>query len=160
MGNLRREKMMTRKLALMSAVAALGLTFSVTANAGTEGRFVGHPSCVGDHSGTVTCSARVGGLKDQSLVFLWYQTIWACVANPNISITADNGLTGPTGPITNGRLFSVQNGARTPLFYEIILQTDFGCTGDVWTVVRYTNVTLQLFPNIDITFNVGTVNPT
>ena len=72
---------------------------------------------------------------------------------------ADNGPTAPTGPITNGRLFSVSNGARSPLFYELILQTDFGCAGEVWTVVRYTNVTLQLFPNIDVTFNVGTVFP-
>jgi hypothetical protein len=150
---------MKLKLALITAIAGLALAFSTTASAGTSGQFVGHPSCTGNHVGNVTCAARVGGLKDPSFVFVFYQTIWACVADPNITVTADNGPTAPTGPITNGRLFSVSNGARTPLFYEIILQTDFGCAGEVWTVVRYTNVTLSLFPNIDVTFNVGTVFP-
>jgi hypothetical protein len=150
---------MKLKLALITAIAGAALAFNATASAGTAGKFVDHPSCTGNHSGNVTCAARVGGLKEPSLVFLWYQTIWACVADPSITVTADNGPTAPSGPITNGRLFRVSNGARTPLFYEIILQTDFGCAGDVWTVVRYENVTLQLFPNIDVTLNVGTVFP-
>jgi hypothetical protein len=120
---------------------------------------VGHPSCNADNRGNVTCAAHVGGLKQDSLVFLFYQSIWACVADPSITITADNGVATPTGPITNGRGFSVSNGSRTPQFYEIIFQTDFGCTGDAWTVIRYTNVTLQLFPNTNVTLNLGTLNP-
>ena len=150
---------MKLKLALITAVAGLALAFSTTASAGTAGMFVDHPRCTGDHIGAVTCAARVGGLKESSLVFVFYQTIWACVANPSITITADNALTTPTGPVTNGRLFTVRNASRTPQFYEIIFQTDFGCTANVWTVVRYTNVTLQLFPNTDVTFNVGTIFP-
>ena len=60
----------------------------------------------------------------------------------------------------NGRLFTVSNGSRTPQFYEIIFQTNFGCAGDVWKAVRYTNVTLQLFPNTDVTYSIGTLYPT
>ena len=31
--------------------------------------------------------------------------------------------------------------------------------GDNWTVVRYEDVTLQLWPNIDVTYDVGTIYP-
>lgn len=148
-----------KKLALIMVIAGLALGLTATASAGSGGKFVGHPQCTADNRGNVSCAARVAGLSDQSLVFLWFQTTWACVADPNITIVADNGPTAPTGPVRNGRLFTVTNGARTPQFYEIIFQTDFGCSGDAWTVVRYTNVRLQLFPNTDVTYDIGTLSP-
>jgi hypothetical protein len=121
---------------------------------------VGSPTCTGDDHGNDTCTARVAGLSEKtSLVFLWYQTEWARVADPSITVLADNGISAPGGPVENGREFTVSNGARSPQFYEIIFGIDFGCPGDAWTATRYTDVTLQLYPNIDVTYDVGAVYP-
>lgn len=139
-------------------VAALVVT--APASATNDGRFVGYPTCTADDHGNITCTARAAGLSEgASLVFLWYQTEWACIADPSTTVVADNGISAPGGPIYNGHEFTVSNGARSPLFYEIIFGIDFGCAGDAWTAVRYTNVTLQLYPNIDVTHDVGTVFP-
>lgn len=149
---------MKKILLFITVLAALVVT--APASASTDGKFVGSPTCTGDNHGNVMCTARVAALNEgESLVFLWYQTVWACIADPSITVVANNGISLPGGPVYNGREFTVSNGARSPLFYEIILGIDFGCPGDAWTAVRYTNVTLQLYPNIDVTYDVGTLYP-
>ena len=103
---------------------------------------------------------RVAGLGNAAtFVAVYYQTIWACVADPTITVTADNGISGPGAYTENGKLFTTTNGARTPLFYEIIFGIDFGCAGENWTAIRYDNVVLALWPNIDVTYDVGTIYP-
>jgi hypothetical protein len=149
---------MKKVLLFITVLAALVVT--APASARSDGRFVGSPTCTADDHGNMTCTARAAGLSEgTSLVFLSYQTVWACIADPSITVVADNGISGPGGPIYNGREFTVSNGARSPLFYEIIFGIDFGCADDAWAAVRYTNVTLQLYPNIDVTYDVGTVYP-
>jgi hypothetical protein len=149
-----------KRVALLAAVLSV-LTLAPIAAAETSGRFVGTPSCTGDTSGNVTCTGRVAGLTDRvSFVFVWFHTVWACTSNPTITIVGDGGMFGPEGPVQNGELFTITSSSRDPLFYEVIFQTDFGCTSGEWTLLRYTDVTLQLWPNIDVTYEVGTIYPT
>ena len=147
-----------KKLGLLFAILTAALAVTGTARAVSTARFVGTPTCTADNHGNVACTARVAGLTERGdLAYVFYQTEWACIADPSIKVVADNGLT-TAEVIQNGRPFTVSNGARHPRFYEIIFGIDFGCAGDAWTAVRYTNVTIVLlFSNLN--YNLGTVYP-
>jgi hypothetical protein len=147
-----------KKVILTIAAVLAALVVIAPAGAASGGKFVGVPECTADDHGNVTCTARVAGLTDGGdAAYVVYQTEWACIADPSITVNATNGYIIPD-PIQNGRLFTVHNGARDPLFYENIFQIDFGCPGDAWTAVRYTNVTVALFFS-GLTYNVGTIYP-
>jgi hypothetical protein len=149
---------------LLVAVAS-ALVLTATAGAVSGGRFVGTPTCTADPvdpnstdaGGAVTCTARVAGLEQPDLASLYYTTEWACTADQSITVLADNALqTGAS--VKNGRIFTVSSLARHPRFYENIFGVDFGCPGDNWTAVSYTDVTISLLIS-GLSYDVGTVYP-
>jgi hypothetical protein len=147
-----------KKVMLLLTTVLVALVVIAPAGAASGGRFVGVPECTADDHGNVTCTARVAGLTDRGdLAYVVFEMEWACIADPSITVTATTGDF-IVEPIQNGRLFTVYNAGRDPLFYEIIFGIDFGCPGDAWTAVRYTNVTVALFFS-GLTYNVGTIYP-
>jgi hypothetical protein len=146
-----------KKLALFIAVVA-ALAVTGTAGAVSGGKFVGTPTCTANAFGAVACTARVAGLTDSpTLAMLFFETEWACTADQSITLLAGNVLHFGAS-VQNGRLFTVDNEAHNPRFYEIIFGVDFGCPGDAWTAVSYTNVRIVLVFS-DLSYDVGTVYP-
>lgn len=148
---------MKKVMRLITVLVALAVT--ATAAAASGGKFVGSPTCTADSGGNVSCGAKVAGLTDAALAVVSYQTEWVCDADQSITVLADNGPHGPSEPLKNGHTFTVSNGARSPLFYEIIFGIDFGCPGDAWTAARYIDVTIRLMFGSNISYEVGTVYP-
>jgi hypothetical protein len=154
-----------KKLAVItSALVFATLAVTSVAQAAPKGTFAGTPTCTAGTSGGVTCTARVAGLGGEgALAFLFYQTIWACIADPTLTVVADNGVGGVgMTSVSNGRLFTLSGGARYPTFYEVIFNIDFGCPNEAWTAVQYTNVTIDVHPDSGadpFSYNVGTVYP-
>src|SRR5947207_9370893 len=136
-----------KKLSLLVAVMA-ALVLTATAGAVRGARVVGTPTCTAaptdnstDIGGAVTCTARVVGVEHAGdLASLFFGTEWACTADQSIEVFADNALQSGAG-VANGRIFTVSSLARHPRFYEVVFGIDFGCPGDAWTAVRYTDVT-------------------
>jgi hypothetical protein len=147
-----------KKVMLLLTTVLVALVVIAPAGAASGGRFVGVPECTADDHGNVTCTARVAGLTDGvDLAYVVFEMEWACIADPTITVTATTGDF-IVDRIQNGRLFTVHNSGRDPLFYEIIFGIDFGCPGDAWTAVRYTNVTVALYFS-GLSYNVGTIYP-
>ena len=151
-------------LALLIAVVA-ALVVTATAGAVSGGRFIGTPACTADPTdpnstdvgGGVTCTARVAGLTNPDLANLYFMTEWACTADQSITVSADNSVHFGAS-VKNGSIFTVSGAAHHPRFYEIIFGVDFGCPGDAWTALRYTDVTIVLLSS-GLSYNVGTVYP-
>jgi hypothetical protein len=151
---------MKKIITLLVTTVLVALVVTTPAGAASDGKFVGTPpTCTADTGGNVECTARVAGLTEPAFAYLVYQTEWVCTADESITVIANNAIWQLSGPVMNGRIFSVSNGVRDPLFYEAIFQIDFGCPGDAWTAVRNTNVTIALIFGSDISYNVGTVYP-
>jgi hypothetical protein len=151
---------MKKIITLLVTTVLVALVVTTPSGAASDGKFVGTPpTCTADTNGNVECTARVAGLTEPALAFLAYQTEWVCTTDQSITVIADNADYPLSGPVMNGRIFSVSNGVHDPLFYEAIFGIDFGCAGDAWTAVRNTNVTIHLVFGSDISYNVGTVYP-
>jgi hypothetical protein len=145
-----------KRLSLLVAVVA-ALVVTATAGAVSGGRFVGTPTCTADSAGSVECSARVAGLTSPDLANLAFVTEWDCAADQSIKVFAGNVIHfGAT--VQNGHVFTVSNQAHYPTFYELLYGVDYGCPGEAWTAVEYTDVTIT-FVYASLSYNVGTVYP-